>query len=151
MKEAQRETAIMQHILQDTHLESKMKDYIKNMVQTMNVPAISPAKERVTSPAAATHSSGQKDSAESKARRYTDVELRRIMEDVAMKERKRYEEGNKLLISKIEQLKKQNGDLTQELEKQKETTRILESVSTTPVRISPRKLRIVGGVAQEAD
>ncbi len=129
----QRESIIVQHILQDANLETKVKDYVKNMVAKMKIP-LAPTAAAVQS--AKLVPTGESTPGQ-KGKKFSEADMKRVMEEVALKERKRYEEGNKLLISKIEQLKKQNSDLTQELDKQKETTRILESVSTNPV--SPEK------------
>lgn len=117
-----RESLVIKKLLEDDNLGVKIKEYIKNVVTAMNVPVVSPTKVIVNQ---------VQESPETKGRRYTDSELKRLMDDVANKEKKRYEEGNKLLVNKIEQLKKGNNDLNEELKKQKETCRLLENVGNT--------------------
>eukprot|EP01022_Parablepharisma_sp_SALTPOND_P014511 TRINITY_DN197_c0_g1_i3.p1 TRINITY_DN197_c0_g1~~TRINITY_DN197_c0_g1_i3.p1 ORF type:complete len:948 (+),score=117.39 TRINITY_DN197_c0_g1_i3:5507-8350(+) len=117
-----KESLIVQKLLEDENLDAKAKEHIKTVAFSLDVPSASPIKAIAASPSP---------EPEKKGKFYTEAELRGVMEDVANKVKKRHEEEKRLLVNKIEQLKKQNTELLNENKQQKETYRILQSVGGT--------------------
>ena len=113
-----KEDAIVEKLLEDNNIDSKVKDYIKKVVATTYS-----SPKKVSNPVPG--------SPEGKGKIYTDGDIKQLMEEVAGNVRKQHEEEKKLLVSKLEQYKKQSEELVKENKQQKETYKILEGIGGT--------------------
>ncbi len=122
-----KESAIVQRLMEDAGLDPKVKEYIKGIVANMGIPAAASSPTKLVTAA----SSPTVEAPGSNLKKYTEADMKRLVEEVANSVKKRYEEEKKILISKLDQQKKDNEKLMTENKQQKETYRILEGIGGT--------------------
>jgi len=116
-----KDSILAQKLLDDKNIEPKVKEYIKETITNLNIqPAASNSPEKPLPE----HSPDT----EQKGKKYSEADIRRLIDEVENGVKKRHEEEKKYLINAISQLKKQNEDLTKENAHQKEMYRILEGI-----------------------
>jgi kinesin family protein 5 len=106
------DSTLFYKLLTDTNIESKVKEYIKSIAEGIEIPDAK--KDEVN-----------------KTRGYTDVEVKKMVEEVVSSVKKQHDEEKKALNNKIEQLKKSVEELNVQNKKQKEIYRILEGIGGT--------------------
>lgn len=116
----EKESAVIQRLLQDPQLGVKIKDYIKKIVAGTTAD-VSPQK---------TSSGGLQDSPDSKKpKAYTEAEVKKMLEEAVIREKKKYEDEKAIMVTKFEAINKKKTELQTELKKKEDYIKNLNDVS----------------------